>query len=226
MSLFEARRWETAQEWLNAKDGAMDAPLYSSVDIRDAGFKAAVVDTNLFPAGFNNICGVAVKEASGLLRHEILQRVPQCQKILIIAEEHTRNTWYLENLRILKQMLDNEGFESRVVANVQIEPVVFDQNIHFVELTTATGQPLKVYHLKPMIAELTDGSSETDLILLNNDLIQGVPDFLRQVTMPVYPSPDVGWHTRLKSQHFMMTQGLGGCRESRLAKYTNKAIIS
>ena len=30
-------------------------PFYSSVDLRNAGFKLAPVDTNLFPGGFNNL---------------------------------------------------------------------------------------------------------------------------------------------------------------------------
>ena len=42
--------------WLLTQELNNELPLYSSVDIRDAGFKMAVVDTNLFPAGFNN-CG-------------------------------------------------------------------------------------------------------------------------------------------------------------------------
>ena len=31
------------------------APFYSSIDIRNSGFKISPVDTNLFPAGFNNL---------------------------------------------------------------------------------------------------------------------------------------------------------------------------
>ena len=30
-------------------------PFYTSVDVRNAGFKLAPVDTNLFPGGFNNL---------------------------------------------------------------------------------------------------------------------------------------------------------------------------
>ena len=38
------------QQWL-----ITPAPFYGSVDLRNAGFKLAPVDTNLFPAGFNNL---------------------------------------------------------------------------------------------------------------------------------------------------------------------------
>ena len=43
---------ETIYQWLQEQERAW-TPFYTSVDIRDAGFKIAVVDTNLFPAGFN-----------------------------------------------------------------------------------------------------------------------------------------------------------------------------
>ncbi len=47
---------EAVLVWLTKLEGDNELPLYSSVDIRDAGFKIAVVDTNIFPAGFNNLC--------------------------------------------------------------------------------------------------------------------------------------------------------------------------
>jgi len=40
------------------------APFYSSVDLRNSGFKLALVDTNLFPAGFNNPTPVFETEAT------------------------------------------------------------------------------------------------------------------------------------------------------------------
>ena len=37
-----------------SKRAEVPIPIYGSVDIRDAGWKVAVVDANHFPAGFNN----------------------------------------------------------------------------------------------------------------------------------------------------------------------------
>ncbi len=42
-------------QWMNTKRSEVPIPIYGSVDIRDAGWKIAVVDANHFPAGFNNI---------------------------------------------------------------------------------------------------------------------------------------------------------------------------
>ena len=41
-------------EWMNQKRLSIEVPIYGSVDVRDAGWKIAVVDANQFPAGFNN----------------------------------------------------------------------------------------------------------------------------------------------------------------------------
>jgi len=43
---------------------------------------------------------------------------------------------------------------------------------------------------------------------MNNDLIAGVPDLLKGLAMPTYPSIHAGWHSRLKSAHFHHTAEL------------------
>ena len=40
-------------------------PFYTSVDLRNAGFKLAPVDTNLFPGAFNNLTPVEVVKEWG-----------------------------------------------------------------------------------------------------------------------------------------------------------------
>ena len=45
----------TIEHWFRAQWQTHTVPFYSSVDLRNAGFKLAPVDTNLFPGGFNNL---------------------------------------------------------------------------------------------------------------------------------------------------------------------------
>ena len=45
----------TVERWLRTQWQEHTPPFYSSVDLRNAGFKLAPVDTNLFPGGFNNL---------------------------------------------------------------------------------------------------------------------------------------------------------------------------
>ena len=72
----------------------------------------AFIDTNLFPAGFNNLCQLALKDASQTFKRAILHRVSNAKRLLMIIEEHTRNTWYLENVYVLEQLMKSAGFET------------------------------------------------------------------------------------------------------------------
>ena len=197
----------TVHAWLNSLEGSNELPLYSSVDVRDAGFKISVVDTNIFPAGFNNLCEHGLKDAVGLIKTAILKRVPKCQDILIIAEEHTRNTWYLENIRILEQIITNAGFNAKIATFLSIQPD-FCENANYAELETATGKSVKIFCLKKLLKKFEDGLQNYDLIILNNDLSTGIPEILKNAKIPIYPSIQAGWHSRQKSHHFKHTQEL------------------
>ena len=43
------------ERWFRLEWMEHTPPFYTSVDVRNAGFKLAPVDTNLFPGGFNNL---------------------------------------------------------------------------------------------------------------------------------------------------------------------------
>ena len=43
------------EHWFRAQWQDHAAPFYTSVDLRNSGFKLSPVDTNLFPGGFNNL---------------------------------------------------------------------------------------------------------------------------------------------------------------------------
>ncbi|MDP8265389.1 MAG: glutamate--cysteine ligase [Candidatus Aceula meridiana] len=187
--------------WVRASESAKELPLYSSVDIRNSGFKAAVVDTNLFPAGFNNICEHGVTDAVLFIQKAISKRAPQGRNILIVAEEHTRNKWYLENIRVLKEIIERAGFNAIVATFLDVQPS-FCQSASFVVLETATGKPIEIFCFKKILKDVQEGRKHFDLIILNNDLTTGIPDVLKQAGVPIYPSLQAGWHSRLKSHHF------------------------
>ncbi len=200
-------RQEKIQHWLGRYAQSHELPLYSSVDIRDSGAKIAVVDTNLFPAGFNNLCEHGIADAVLHFAQAIRGRVPQGKNIVIIAEEHTRNTWYLENVRVLRDTIAQAGFNVRIATFLDIQPA-FCQDVNYVELRTATDRPVKVYCLQNLINGIKSGQEQVDLIILNNDLTSGIPEFLEHSPIPIYPSLRAGWHSRLKSHHFSHTNDL------------------
>jgi glutamate--cysteine ligase len=103
-------------EWYMEHARTAPPPFYSSVDLRDSGDKVVPVDSNLYPAGFNNICPEDLRTSPSILKAHLdayfsrLQR-PEPQKILIIPESHTSNGYYLENLYFLSQVIQNAGYE-------------------------------------------------------------------------------------------------------------------
>lgn len=193
--------------WLESQEESKELPLYSSVDIRNAGFKAAVVDTNIFPAGFNNLCEHGLADSVRFMREAIYKRVPDCKNILIVAEEHTRNTWYLENIRILQSIIEQAGFRPKIATFLSIQPA-FCENANSVELETATGQTVRIHCFRKILSEYAAGRAPFDLMIMNNDLTTGIPQVLKESSIPIYPSAQAGWHSRLKSHHFEYTAEL------------------
>ncbi len=201
-----AQKQKEIHEWLNTLEHQLELPLYSSVDIRDAGFKMAVVDTNLFPAGFNNLCEHGLEDSVDVMRESILKRVSQCKTVLIIAEEHTRNAWYLENARVLQDLIQKAGFTAILATFFDENPLCSDPG--FLDMTTATGQSVRMYCVRQLSQRIEKKELNIDLILLNNDLSAGIPNILRDIKIPIYPSIQAGWHSRLKSYHFRHTSDL------------------
>ncbi|MDE1920277.1 MAG: glutamate--cysteine ligase [Candidatus Omnitrophica bacterium] len=201
------QRQGTIHRWLLTHEQRY-TPFYTSVDIRDAGFKIAVVDTNLFPAGFNNLCEHGLADAEGLIKKAILARVPDAASILIVAEEHTRNTWYLENVRILQEIITKAGFNAQIASFFIQEPSFCAQAASAIEMETASGQTVKIHCVKRVLEKIKQGDINFDMIIMNNDLSAGIPEELKQVKIPVFPSILAGWHTRLKSGHFQRANNL------------------
>ncbi len=193
--------------WLQKYESVLELPLYSSVDIRDSGFKTAVVDTNLFPAGFNNLCEHGLSDSVHFMREAILRRVPHCQNVLIIAEEHTRNTWYLQNILVLQKIIRDAGFSSKIATFLTVEPR-FCEKTSYVVLETATGESVKIHCFRKLLQDFEKQEIAFDLIIMNNDLINGIPDILKQSRIPIYPSTQAGWHSRKKSHHFQLSNEL------------------
>lgn len=186
---------------------AQDAipPIYCSVDIRDSGYKIAPVDSNLYPAGFNNICAEDHRTAPPIFRESLKSRaaktgVTDLKRVLILPEFHTTNLYYLENLYYLRTLVETAGFEVRIgwISDPQLPPSTVLKSVSEKEITV---DPLNVVE---GIASVGLGAEifTPDLILLNNDFSGGYPPLLDQITQPILPSHRLGWHSRKKSDHF------------------------
>ena len=111
-----------AEAWFQDRLAGKTLPFYSSFDIRDSSFKAACVDANLFPAGFNNICDIDQQRASSLMSDYLKAHYPSAKKILLLAEEHTKNPYYWDNIFVIKSLIERGGYEARVCSPGEKNP--------------------------------------------------------------------------------------------------------
>lgn len=183
------------EAWFRKKWQQTPPPLTSSVDLRHAGYKLAPIDTNLFPAGFNNLhrdvwpLGVQAAQSS------LEEYIPDCTKILILPESHTRNKFYLESLNVLRTILVSAGFVVRIGS--------LDSELK--ETLSVRLDSGEMVHIEPLV-RVNDKVSLPDFspcfLLLNNDLSAGVPDILQGLKQRIRPTAKLGWASRLKSNHF------------------------
>ena len=95
------------ERWFRLEWMEHTPPFYTSVDIRNAGFKLAPVDTNLFPGGFNNLTVEMLPLAVQAAMAAIEKICPEAKNLLLIPEKHTRNMFYLMNVQRLVQIFSN-----------------------------------------------------------------------------------------------------------------------
>ena len=102
------------EAWFRAQWRAHTPPFYGSVDIRNSGYKMASIDMNLFPGGFNNLNPQFLPLAAAAAQDAVERACETARSVLLIPENHTRNTFYLQNVYALSQILRHAGFEVRL----------------------------------------------------------------------------------------------------------------
>ena len=181
-------------EWMVKKRGEVPIPIYGSVDIRDAGWKVAVVDANHFPAGFNNTSTEDEPHLAALLKNHINRKHEGCTWVHLYPESHTRNPGYVENVATLKRLIQIAGFRC-TVGSPELENHGFLDGI--------TG-PLRLDPVEINGDELLVAGEKPCLVLLNNDLTEGMVGGLG--AHQVSPPPHMGWQRRRKSEHYECLQ--------------------
>lgn len=188
-------RREDIIEWVNNKRKEVTLPVYSSFDIRDNGIKASIVDSNLFPAGFNNLIEESKKLASKYFK-EFIPSICKTKNILVIPEAHTRNLFYLSNLNSLREILVNADYNV-VLGSIRED---IDETL---EVIDSNKQKLTLEKMKNINGKIQTKSFEKGLILLNNDFSVQVPELLHNIKECITPPLKLGWMHRRKSNHFM-----------------------
>jgi glutamate--cysteine ligase len=184
------------ERWFRLEWQEHTPPFYCSVDLRNAGFKLAPVDANLFPGGFNNLPDEVLPLAVQAAMASIEKICPDAKNLLIIPERETRNAFYLENVARLATIMHQAGLNARFGT--------LDENIAGpVTITLDNHQKIVLEPLERTPRRLGLKNFDPCSILLNNDLSGGVPPVLENLhEQYLLPPLHAGWAVRRKSTHF------------------------
>ena len=197
-------RSKELEKWFGYHLSHVFVPLYSSVDLRVSNKKIVPVDTNIFPAGFNNLTEDFRIHVGELFKNLLMSRYPKTKRILIISEFHTKNRFYWENVRTIKTILEKVRYEVRV----GIIDEAFDMSE--CEFITSSGAKVLASKVKRKWDRVFTEEFNPDIILLNNDCSEKYPNALKNIVQPVEPPVEMGWHTRRKDVHFKFYNLLAG----------------
>jgi glutamate--cysteine ligase len=183
------------ERWFRLEWMEHTPPFYCSVDVRNAGFKLAPVDTNLYPGGWNNLTHEMLPLAVQAAMAAIEKICPEAKNLLVVPE-NTRNTFYLSNVAQLQRIFRMAGLNVRVGS---IDPTLK-------KATTIELPGGETITLEPVVRtkrRLGLKNFDPCTILLNNDLTAGPPGILEDLhEQYLLPPLHAGWSVRRKSRHF------------------------
>ena len=184
------------ERWFRLEWMEHTPPFYCSVDVRNAQFKVAPVDTNLFPGGWNNLTAEMLPLAVQATMAAIEKICPEARNLLLIPENHTRNPYYLANVAQLQRIFRAAGLNVRIGS---ISPEITEDTT----VTLANGEELLLEPVNRTKHRLQVKQFDPCTILLNNDLSAGTPGILEDLHEQfLLPPLHAGWSVRRKSQHF------------------------
>ncbi|WP_085317062.1 glutamate--cysteine ligase [Derxia lacustris] len=183
------------ERWFRLQWQEHQPPFYTSVDLRNAGFKLAPVDTNLYPGGFNNLSEAMLPLAVHAAQSAIDSICPDARRLLLIPERHTRNQFYLRSVARLLAILRQTGLDVRL--GTMAEDVTEPFRVELPEGIALDIAPVQRHGNRVGVAGF-----DPCAVLLNNDLSAGTPAILQGVEQLVLPALHAGWTQRRKSKHF------------------------
>ena len=92
------------ERWFRLEWMEHTPPFYTSVDVRNAGFKLAPVDTDLFPGGFNHLTPEMLPLAVQAAMAAIEKICPEAKNLLLVPDTGRRDSFYLQNLQRLVEV--------------------------------------------------------------------------------------------------------------------------
>ncbi len=183
------------ERWFRLEWMEHTPPFYCSVDVRNAGFKLAPVDTSLFPDGWNNLTPAMLPLAVQAAMAAIEKICPEARNLLIVPQNHLRNTFYLSNLVQLRRIFQMAGLNVRIGS---ISPDVKKATV----IALPDGDSITLEPVVRTRGRIGVKDFDPCTILLNNELSAGVPGILEDLhEQYLLPPLHAGWTTRRNSTH-------------------------
>ncbi len=185
------------ERWFRMEWQEHTPPFYCSVDLRNAGYKLAPIDTNLFPGRFNHLATEMLPLSVQAAMAAIDKYCPDARNLLLIPENNNLNPRYLQNVARLMQIFRQTGLHVRLGS---FSPDITEPT----PLALPDGNMLVIEPLVRLSNERRLGLKDFDpcTILLNNDLSNGIPDILQNIhEQSLLPPLHAGWALRRKSNH-------------------------
>ena len=184
------------ERWFRLEWMEHTPPFYTSADLRNAGFKLAPVDTNLFPSTFHHLTPEMLPLAVQAAMAAIEKICPEAKNLLLVPDSRVDNSFYLHNLQQLVQVFTQAGLNVRLGS---LDAAVTAP----VALALPDGGELMLEPLVRKRGRLGLKDFDPCTILLNNDLREGVPRALQHLhEQYLLPPLHAGWPLRRKSRHF------------------------
>jgi glutamate--cysteine ligase len=184
------------ERWFRMEWMEHTPPFYGSVDVRNAGFKLAPVDTDFFPCGWNNLTPAMLPLAVQASLSAVEKTCPEARNLLIVPDNHVPNSFYLSNLVQLRRIFEMAGLNVRFGS---ISPGLKKSTT----LQVPGGDSVV---FEPVLRERGRiGVKDFDpcTILLNTDLVSGIPGILEDLqSQYLLPPLHASWAVRRKSRHF------------------------
>ncbi|HQO54333.1 MAG TPA: glutamate--cysteine ligase, partial [Ottowia sp.] len=162
------------ERWFRLEWMEHTPPLYCAVDIRNAGFKLAPVDTNLYPDGWHNLSPDTLPLAVQAAQAAIEKICPEARNLLIVPENGKPSSFYLASLQRLQEIFRMAGLNVRLGS---IDPALKRSTT----LTLPDGDKLTLEPAQRTRFRLGLKHFDPCTILLNNDLAAGAPGILEDL---------------------------------------------
>jgi glutamate--cysteine ligase len=184
------------ERWFRLEWMEHTPPLYCSVDIRNAGFKLAPVDTNLYPDGWHNLSPDMLPLAVQAAQAAIEKICPEARNLLIVPENGKPSSFYLASLQRLREVFRMAGLNVRFGS---IDPALKRSTA----IALPDGEQITLEPAQRLRYRVGLKDFDPCTILLNNDLAAGAPGILEDLhEQYLLPPLQAGWSVRRKSHHF------------------------